>query len=171
MAGRYKKLVQYGRESVHKSRVQGDPGSLDTCMNAVQHISKEDYETIRGAWEKSAAADSAKPNSKAILQRLCLLFPAPTIGGCQCSAGAYVRRTPSFFVRQFFSCANVLSTPRFLYAPMFLSMPIICRRLSFAGANVFVYIMICWRKYFEVFFRLRLIIVVMIMNWVYHDYY
>jgi hypothetical protein len=45
MAGGYHKPVQYGRESAHKSRAQGDPSSLDSYMNAIQHISKEEYET------------------------------------------------------------------------------------------------------------------------------
>ncbi len=47
--GRYNKPVQYRRESAHKSRAQGDPASLDGYMNAIQHISKEEYETISGA--------------------------------------------------------------------------------------------------------------------------
>ncbi len=49
MAGRYNKPVQYGKESAQKSRAQGDPASLDDCMNTIQHISKEEYETISGA--------------------------------------------------------------------------------------------------------------------------
>ncbi len=49
MAGRYNKSVQYGRESAHKSRAQGDPSSLGDYMNVIQHISKEEYETISGA--------------------------------------------------------------------------------------------------------------------------
>jgi hypothetical protein len=49
MAGRYNKPVQYGRESVHKSRAQGEPSSLGDYMNAIQHISKEDYETASRA--------------------------------------------------------------------------------------------------------------------------
>jgi hypothetical protein len=57
-------------------------------MNAIQHISKEEYETISGVWEKSAAADSAEPNSKAILQRLCLLFQAPILFMRQCFVDA-----------------------------------------------------------------------------------
>ncbi len=66
--------VQYGRESAHKSRAQGVPSSLGVYMDAIKHISKEENETIRGASEKSAAADSAEPNSKAILQRIPLLL-------------------------------------------------------------------------------------------------
>jgi hypothetical protein len=49
MAGRYNKLVQYGRESAHKSRAQGGLSSLDDCMNANQHLYKEKNETISGA--------------------------------------------------------------------------------------------------------------------------
>jgi hypothetical protein len=49
MAGWYNKSVQYRIESAHKSRAQGDPASLDDCMNAIQHISKEEFETISRA--------------------------------------------------------------------------------------------------------------------------
>ncbi len=49
MAGRYNKLVQYGRESAHKSRAQEGLASLDDCMNGNQHLNKEKYETINGA--------------------------------------------------------------------------------------------------------------------------
>ncbi len=49
MAGQYNKPVQCGRESAHKSRAQGEPASHDDCMNAIQHISNEEYETISGA--------------------------------------------------------------------------------------------------------------------------
>jgi hypothetical protein len=49
MAGLYNKPVQYGRESANKSRAQEDPSSLGNHMNANQHISKEEYETISGA--------------------------------------------------------------------------------------------------------------------------
>jgi hypothetical protein len=49
MAGRYNKPIQYGRESAHKSRAQGDPSSLGDYMYTIQHISKEEYETISGA--------------------------------------------------------------------------------------------------------------------------
>jgi hypothetical protein len=49
MAGRYNRPVQYGRESTHKSRAQGDPASLAGYMNAIQHISQEEYEAISGA--------------------------------------------------------------------------------------------------------------------------
>jgi hypothetical protein len=48
VAGRYNRPVQYVREFAHKSRAQGDPGSLDG-LNEIQHISKEEYETISGA--------------------------------------------------------------------------------------------------------------------------
>jgi hypothetical protein len=43
-------------------------------MYAIQLISKEENETIRGALLKSAAVDSAELNSKAIFQRIRLLF-------------------------------------------------------------------------------------------------
>ncbi len=49
MAGRYNKLVQYGRESAYKSQAQGGLASLDIYMNVNQHLIKEKYETISGA--------------------------------------------------------------------------------------------------------------------------
>ncbi len=45
MAGQYKP-VQYGRESAHKSRAQEAPSSLGDNMYVIQHISKEENETI-----------------------------------------------------------------------------------------------------------------------------
>jgi hypothetical protein len=49
MVSWYKKQVQYGRESAHKSRAQGALSSLGVYMYAIQHISKEENETISGA--------------------------------------------------------------------------------------------------------------------------
>jgi hypothetical protein len=49
MAGWYIKLVQYKRESAHKSWAQRGLASLDIYMNANQHLFKEKYETISGA--------------------------------------------------------------------------------------------------------------------------
>jgi hypothetical protein len=49
MAGQYKQPVQYGRESPHKSRALGSHSSLGVYMYAIQHISKEENETISGA--------------------------------------------------------------------------------------------------------------------------
>jgi hypothetical protein len=49
MAGRYNKPVQFGRESAHKNRAQGNHSSLGVYMYAIQHISKEENETISGA--------------------------------------------------------------------------------------------------------------------------
>jgi hypothetical protein len=60
MVGRYKQLVQYVERVCHKSRALGH-SSLGIYMCAIQHISKEENETISGAREKSAIADSAEP--------------------------------------------------------------------------------------------------------------
>jgi hypothetical protein len=49
MVGWYNKPVQHGRESAHKRRAQGAPSSLGVYMYAIQHISKEENETISGA--------------------------------------------------------------------------------------------------------------------------
>jgi hypothetical protein len=56
----------------------------------------------------SAAADSAKPNSKAILQRLSLLFPVPTL------ANAYVLRAPMFRKRLVLQALHVFDAAMFL---------------------------------------------------------
>jgi hypothetical protein len=61
MAGWYKQLVQYSKESAHKSWALGNHSSRGVYMYANQHISKEESETISGALEKSAVADSAEP--------------------------------------------------------------------------------------------------------------
>jgi hypothetical protein len=50
-----------GRESIHKSKALGNHSSLGFYMYAIQHISKEENETISGAREKSTVADSAEP--------------------------------------------------------------------------------------------------------------
>jgi hypothetical protein len=41
MSGRYKQLVQYGRESAHKSRAAWAVSSLGICMRERQHIYKD----------------------------------------------------------------------------------------------------------------------------------
>jgi hypothetical protein len=49
MAGRYKQPVQFGKEFTHKSRALENHSSLGVYMYAIQHISKEENETISGA--------------------------------------------------------------------------------------------------------------------------
>jgi hypothetical protein len=61
VAGQYKQLVQYWRESTHKSRAQGATSSLGDYIYEIQHIGNEENETISGAREESAGADSAEP--------------------------------------------------------------------------------------------------------------
>jgi hypothetical protein len=61
MAGRYKQLVQYGRESPYKSRAAGAHSSLGDYMFEIQHINEEESELINGTREKSAVGDSAEP--------------------------------------------------------------------------------------------------------------
>ncbi len=46
---RYNKLVQYRRESAHKSWAQGGLASLDIYTNENQHLVRDKYETISGA--------------------------------------------------------------------------------------------------------------------------
>jgi hypothetical protein len=61
MAGRYKQPVHSGGESAHKSRAMENHSSLGVYMHAIQHICKEENETISGTREKSAVADSVEP--------------------------------------------------------------------------------------------------------------
>jgi hypothetical protein len=61
MAGRYKQLVQYGRESAHKSWAPGDHSSLGDYMYEIHHINEEENVLISGTREKSAVGDSAEP--------------------------------------------------------------------------------------------------------------
>ncbi len=49
MADQYGRPVRYGRECAHKSWAHGDLTSLGDFMNANQHFSMEEYETISRA--------------------------------------------------------------------------------------------------------------------------
>jgi hypothetical protein len=60
MAGRYKQLVQYGRESAHKSRAAGATPHLETSCSRF-NIKEEENELNIGTREKSAVGDSAEP--------------------------------------------------------------------------------------------------------------
>jgi hypothetical protein len=61
MTGQYKRPVQYRKGSAHKSRALENHSSLGVYIYAIQHMSKEEKETISGTREESAVADSAKP--------------------------------------------------------------------------------------------------------------
>ncbi len=56
MAGRYKQPVQYGKRVRPKTRASGAPSSLGIYIYTIQHISKEENETISVTREKSAVA-------------------------------------------------------------------------------------------------------------------
>ncbi len=49
MADQYGRPVWDGRECAHKSLAQGDLTSLGDYMNANQHVSMEEYDTISRA--------------------------------------------------------------------------------------------------------------------------
>ncbi len=142
------KPVQYGRESAQK---QGTGSSFLTWSLHI-HESTEN-ETINGAWEKSAAADSAEPNIKAILQRLRLLFllrqqwqASSFFQGPKFSEGANIFPCAKVLASaKFFGCANV-----FVSAKVFGCANVFVSAKDFGCANVFVYI--CWRLFFCVFF-------------------
>jgi hypothetical protein len=61
MAGQYKQPVLYGKRVRPKTRAQEAPSSLGVYMYEIQHISKEENQTISGTREKSAVAGSAEP--------------------------------------------------------------------------------------------------------------
>jgi hypothetical protein len=61
MAVRYKQLVQYGRESAHKSWALGNHSSLVDYMFEIQHINEEENVLSGETRKKSAVGDSAEP--------------------------------------------------------------------------------------------------------------
>ena len=89
-----------------------------------------------GPGEKSAAVDSAEPNSKGILLRLRHLFvcasflPAPAFCQCQDFDDATILSTPVFCRCQYFVDADILSTA------IILSTPIILSSIYFDAANI-----------------------------------
>jgi hypothetical protein len=60
MASRYKRPVQYRRESAHKSWALGNHSSLGDYLYEIQHINEEENVLISGTREKSAVGDSAE---------------------------------------------------------------------------------------------------------------
>jgi hypothetical protein len=79
-------------------------------MQRVQHH----HEIFSGAWEKSAAVDSAEPTSKEILLRPRQLFVAPAFYRCQDFVDARILSMPVFCRHQYFVNAN-----NFVYANIF----------------------------------------------------
>jgi hypothetical protein len=73
MAGWYIKPVKCGRESAHKAGWPEATPHLATTCKGINTI-WETKEIFSEVWEKSAAVDSAEPNSKGILLRLCQHF-------------------------------------------------------------------------------------------------
>ncbi len=61
MSHLYKQLIQYGRESAHKSRVAGAHSSLGDNMYEIQDINEEENMLISETREESAVGDSAEP--------------------------------------------------------------------------------------------------------------
>jgi hypothetical protein len=123
-------------ESAHKSRAAVGNASLDDCMQESNTI-REKYEFFSGAWEKSAAADSAEPNSKEILLGLRQLFVDAKILSppifCQRPyfVDPSILLTPVFCWRQYFVDANILSTSIFCQCGYFCWEIIFCRRWYF----------------------------------------
>ncbi len=83
---------------------------LTTAFTESNITLREKKETFSGAWEKSAAADPAKPNSKEILMRL----------------------------RQHFSDAKFLSAPIFCQRLYFCWCPVFVDTNNFVDAYIFV---------------------------------
>jgi hypothetical protein len=82
-------------------------------------------ELFSGAWEKSAATDSAEPNSKEILLRLRHLF-----------VDANSLSTPGFFRRPHFVDADILSTHIFCQRQYFVAAGIFVDTYIFVSANI-----------------------------------
>ncbi len=110
----------------------------------------ETWENISEVWEKSAAVDSSRPNSKEILLRLRQHFVHARI----LSTGVFCRHenfviarilsSRVFCRRQHFVNASILSTQIFYVnanisvSANILSPPIFCRHQYFVAANIFV---------------------------------
>ncbi len=81
MAGRYKQLVQYGRESAHKSWAPEDHSSLGDFMRDSSHLRGLEQELISGTREKSALEIQPSLNSKraACFSSSAGFFPWPRV--------------------------------------------------------------------------------------------
>jgi hypothetical protein len=127
MAGWYNKLVQYGREYPIKAGHREVLPHLTTIWTRIITSTRRSTKTSAGPERSQLLRILPSLTLRQFFSFSAYVFlrqhwRTPMFRGRQCSADAYVRWTPSF------SCANVLL------------MPIIWWRLSFAGANFFVYI-------------------------------
>jgi hypothetical protein len=143
MAGQYNKPVQCGRESAHSRAASGN-GTLGDCMWR-DNIFWETWENISEVWEKSAAVDSARPNSKEILLHLRQHF-----------VHSRILSTRVFCRREYFVDSSILSTRVFCRSENFvntsiLSTPTFCQREYFVDTNIFCRRKhFCWCQYFVV---------------------
>ncbi len=149
MAGRYNKLVQYERESAHKSGVAGGNATLDNCRQREQHHQGDVGDLQRGLGEVNSCG-LCPVNSKGILLSLCQHLSAPASCRRQDFVDARILSRPIFYQRQDFVNAN-----NFVEAYI-LSAPIFCRRQCFVGVNILS------PPIFLILFRLRLNIIVII---------
>jgi hypothetical protein len=67
MAGWYNKLVQYERDSAHKSRAEGGIASFDDCMHREQHHLQGEVGDLHCGLREVSSYGSCEPNSKEIL--------------------------------------------------------------------------------------------------------
>ncbi len=135
MAGRYKKPVQCGRESTHKSRVARGNGMQEDCMRRNQHHLGDAGEHQR--WEKSAAVDSAEPNSKEMLPCMRQHFvDARFLSTWDFCRHEYFVITSSILLTRVFCRRQHYVDANILLRRTFLLLPIFCRRQCFVSANI-----------------------------------
>jgi hypothetical protein len=82
-----------------------------TCQE--NNTIRKKKEIFSEVWKKSAAVDSAEPNSKRILPRLCQELSMPRICQRQDFVHANILLTPIFCRHEYFVDAKILSMPRF----------------------------------------------------------
>ncbi len=86
-------------------------------MYVIQHICKEENETISGAWEKSVVADFAEPKQSGNSSAGATTFPAaPTLAGALFFPGANISLDTNIFL-----CAKGFECVEFFpFADVFL---------------------------------------------------
>jgi hypothetical protein len=112
MAGRYNKPVQCGREfAIKAGRPEATP-HLATACKGIKTIWKM-KEIFSEVWEKSAAVDSAEPNSKGILLQLRQQFVDTRFLLTQDFVGARFLSAQDFGRRKIFVDVRILSSLEF----------------------------------------------------------
>ncbi len=110
---------------IKAGRLEATPHLTTACKES--NTIRETQEIFSEVWEKSAAVDSAEPNSKGILLRLgqdfvCASFlSTPRFRRRQDFVDANILLTPIFCQRQYIVNADIMSTPIILSKSVFCS--------------------------------------------------